>query len=302
MVSEELNKQGFWSRIYLDESNTVTAIIFSHPDSLAYLKSYPEVLIMNCTYRTKKYKMPLLDIVSIDARQKTFCVAFAFLSGEEEDDFNWALSRLRSLFDEHEIGLPSVILTDRQLALMNAAGSLDCFPDSVLLLCIWHVNTTVLSNCMNAFTKGKKNPHGMEEWNEFYRLWKEIKFSTTEEIYHERLHKFRERYEASYLTEIGYLMTTWLNPHKEKFVRAWTDQWLHFDQYVTSRSEGIHQLVKSDLGGSQGDLFEAWRVIRRVVINQLSEVRLNQAQQHSSMPKVRDSKTLYDNIRGWISH
>jgi hypothetical protein len=95
-LAEELNKQGFWSHICLDESDTVTAVIFSHPDSLAYLEAYPEVLIMDCTYKTNKYRMPLLDIVGVDACEKTFCVAFAFLSGEEEEDFKWALSRLPS--------------------------------------------------------------------------------------------------------------------------------------------------------------------------------------------------------------
>ncbi|RYC76812.1 hypothetical protein BFJ63_vAg20311 [Fusarium oxysporum f. sp. narcissi] len=41
--------------------------------------------------------MPLLDIVGVDACQRTFCIAFAFLSGEEEGDFTWALQALRSV-------------------------------------------------------------------------------------------------------------------------------------------------------------------------------------------------------------
>ncbi|KAF4336729.1 MULE transposase domain protein [Fusarium beomiforme] len=32
-------------------------------------------------------RMPLLDIVSVDATGSTFCIAFAYLSGEEEEDF-----------------------------------------------------------------------------------------------------------------------------------------------------------------------------------------------------------------------
>ncbi|KAG6990012.1 PKS-NRPS hybrid synthetase [Fusarium oxysporum f. sp. conglutinans] len=301
-LADELNKEGFWSRICLDDKGVVTAVIFAHPDSLLYVKSYPEVLIMDCTYKTNKYKMPLLDIVGIDACQKTFCVAFAFLSGEEEADFNWALTRLRSLFEEHGIGLPSVILTDRQLALMNAISSLTCFPEASLLLCIWHINKAVLSNCMPAFAKGRDHTEGIEEWREFYRLWQEIAYSKTKEAYNERLQKFRERYEADHLIEVGYIITIWLEPHKEKFVRAWTDQWLHFEQYATSRCEGIHHLVKSDMNSSQADLFEAWRVIKRVITNQLSEIQANQARQQVTTPNIQESMALYDNIRGWVSH
>ncbi|EGU84478.1 hypothetical protein FOXB_05007, partial [Fusarium oxysporum f. sp. conglutinans Fo5176] len=238
-LADELNKEGFWSHICLDDKGVVTAVIFAHPDSLSYVKSYPEVLIMDCTYKTNKYKMPLLDIVGIDACQKTFCVAFAFLSGEEEADFNWALTRLRSLFEEHGIGLPSVILTDRQLALMNAISSLTCFPEATLLLCIWHINKAVLSNCMPAFAKGRDHTEGIEEWKEFYRLWQEIAYSKTKEAYNERLQKFRERYEADHLIEVGYIITIWLEPHKEKFVRAWTDQWLHFEQLTSLRPGGL---------------------------------------------------------------
>ncbi|OAQ63774.1 mutator-like element transposase [Purpureocillium lilacinum] len=41
--------------------------------------------------------MPLLDMIGVDAYQRSFCIAFAFLSGEAEEDFIWALDRLRSI-------------------------------------------------------------------------------------------------------------------------------------------------------------------------------------------------------------
>jgi hypothetical protein len=132
-LANELDNEGFWSRMRLDEQNKVTAVFFAHPKSLAYLKSYPDLLILDCTYKTNKYKMPLLDIVGVDACQRSFCVAFAFLSGEEEADYNWALERLRSMYELCGATSPSVILTDRCLACMNAVAT--CFPQAVSLLC-----------------------------------------------------------------------------------------------------------------------------------------------------------------------
>jgi len=90
--------------------------------------------------------MPLLDMVGVDACQRSFCIAFAFLAGETEDDYSWALEHLRSLY-QHE--LPQVILTDRCLAAMNAATT--WFPTSAALLCIWHANKAVLQYCQPAF-------------------------------------------------------------------------------------------------------------------------------------------------------
>jgi hypothetical protein len=54
---------------------------------LAYLQAYPDLLFLDCTYKTNKYGMPLLDIIGVDACQRSFCIAFAFLSGEAEEDY-----------------------------------------------------------------------------------------------------------------------------------------------------------------------------------------------------------------------
>ena len=56
--------------------------------------------------------MPLLDMIGVDATQRSFCIAFAFLSGEAEKDYIWALERLRTLYKQCGGVLPSVILTD----------------------------------------------------------------------------------------------------------------------------------------------------------------------------------------------
>jgi hypothetical protein len=86
-LSTQLQSKGFWSHIRLKEGR-VTAVLFAHPKSLAYLKSYTEVLILDCTYKTNKYKMPLLNAIGVDACQRSFCIAFAFLSSKEESDYN----------------------------------------------------------------------------------------------------------------------------------------------------------------------------------------------------------------------
>jgi hypothetical protein len=150
-LANALDKQGFWNRMQMNEDNRVTAIFFAHPRSMGYLKSYPDLLIIDCTYKTNKYKMPLLDIIGVDALQRSFCVAFAFLSGEEETDYDWALSRLRDLYKICGARLPSVILTDRCLACMSAIQT--WFPEAESLLCVWHANKAVIRYCLAGFTQ-----------------------------------------------------------------------------------------------------------------------------------------------------
>ena len=195
-------------------------------------------MLLDCTYKTNKYKMPLLDIVGVDACQRSFCIAFAFLSGEDEGDYMWALKRLRSLYDTCNARLPSVISTDRWLACMNAAAA--CFPTSTSLLCRWHANKAVLQHCRPAFRSSRQavTQEEADAWDEFYRFWHSIMSSSDEETFIERLQKFEGQYATDYLQEVGYIRTTWLDPYKEKLVKAWVDQYPHFGNVVTSRVEG----------------------------------------------------------------
>ena len=86
-LANQLEEEGFWSRVQYGPERHVTAVLFAHPDSLVYLRAYPEVLLLNCTYKTNKYSMPLLDIIGVNTTGRSFYIAFAFLSGETEEDY-----------------------------------------------------------------------------------------------------------------------------------------------------------------------------------------------------------------------
>ena len=57
---------------------------------------------------------------------------------------------------------PSVIVSDRELALMNAIHIV--FPRTMNLLCIWHIEKNVLRNCKGHFEKE-------EDWFTFFYLF-----------------------------------------------------------------------------------------------------------------------------------
>lgn len=148
-----------------------------------------------------------------------------FLSGETEDDYIWALERLRSLYEQCNTTLPSVVLTDRCLAAINAASTI--FPSTTTLLCLWHANKAVLARCQPAFPE-------QERWKEFYNSWHSNISSPTEEGYTKRLAEFQRRYVPQHPDEVGYVKATWLIPFKEKLVRAWVDKSSHFGNTATS--------------------------------------------------------------------
>ena len=120
-------------------------------------------------------------------------------------------------------------------------------------------------------------------------------------VFQERVQQFEQQYIPDHIEEVAYIKDNWLDPYKEKLVKAWVDQHTHFGNVVTSRVEGIHALLKSHLKKSTLDLFEAWRAIKHALLNQLSELQSNQAKQQIRIP-LEFSNELYSTIRGWVSH
>src|SRR5438045_8616186 len=82
----------------IDTIGRVTHLFFAHPKSVDLLTKYPDVLLLDCTYRTNKFKMPLLNIVSNTCLDSNFHAAFCFLAKEEEGDYVWAMEQLKELF------------------------------------------------------------------------------------------------------------------------------------------------------------------------------------------------------------
>ena len=82
--------------------------VWAHPVSLDL--SY--VLIMDCTYKTNRYHLPLLEIVGVTSTDLTLSTAFTYLQFEQANNYTWPLDILRILMDES--ALPLVIVTYRE--------------------------------------------------------------------------------------------------------------------------------------------------------------------------------------------
>lgn len=61
-LSERKNKE--WHRSCY-ETEIVKDLLWAHPVSIDLLHAFPRVLLMDCTYKTNRYRFPLLQIVGI---------------------------------------------------------------------------------------------------------------------------------------------------------------------------------------------------------------------------------------------
>jgi hypothetical protein len=106
------------------------------PESIKHLTQNPNVLLMDATYKTNWFNMPLVDTVGIDNCNRTFFVSFAFMSSEADADYEWSVQCNLKLYQLHmtTIDGPSIIATDAEPALIKAVHKK--FPKAVALLCL----------------------------------------------------------------------------------------------------------------------------------------------------------------------
>lgn len=250
-----LKKQGYVHESRANETtNELEDLFFAHPKSLELWRAFPHVVLIDATYKTNRYQVSLVEIVGVTSTNMTFCIAFVFMHKQKESNYIWALNRLKSTID---CICPRVIVTDRELALMNACKIV--FPDAKQLLCRWHIYQSILKNCRPLILD-------LQTWNSFYQVWMKLVDSPTKEWYEYNLAGL-EAILFYYRGVVDYLNEVWLTPYKEMFVSAWTEN-LNLGSHTSNQAERQHFKLKLYLESTQSDLQTSIYYIHQVIQSQ----------------------------------
>ncbi|GKD86839.1 FAR1-related sequence 5-like protein [Tanacetum coccineum] len=114
---EELEKGGFSHDVDHDSEGRITRLFIIHPLSLKLARIFSNVFVMDFTYKTNKYKMPLFDIIGVSCFNTSFYSGFVFLKKEDKDSYVWDLKVFKKFLGH--ASQPAVIISDRELALLN---------------------------------------------------------------------------------------------------------------------------------------------------------------------------------------
>ncbi|KAJ9560030.1 hypothetical protein OSB04_005190 [Centaurea solstitialis] len=283
----------FHEKSYVYESrvnhstNELENLFFAHPKSLELWHAFPHVVLIDATYQTNRYSLPILEIVGVTPTNKTFCIAFVLMHKEDEPSYTWALSCFKSLMDE--CILPRVIVTDRDLALMKACNVL--FPDAKKLLCTLHI--------WNNIFKRRKTVRSKSTWNSFNKAWTTLVASQTEDAYKLNLAQL-EVILLDYSGFFAYLNKVWLTPYKEMFVHCWTDKYLNFGNHTTNRVESQHAKLKRYLDSSKSDLETTVTYIHQVIQSQVTSIKAS-VEQSKIVFRHRFKDLHFDELRGFVS-
>lgn len=98
---------------------------------------------------------------------------------------------------------------------------------------------------------------------------------------------------------LTYVTRTWL-PRKERFVKAWTKQHLHFGNVVASKAEGAHSILQKHLEVCRGILYKAQKKIYLVIEIQFHDVKTSHSIERVCVPYLYNI-LFFLNI-GHVSH
>lgn len=286
-----------------DNQNHVTSLTIAPKTGLDLLRRNPDVLLLDATYKTNCHNMPMFNACGVTSGNKTFNWAVTFLSGERESHYNVALSAMASILKDEGIQPPGLIVSDRELALLNAFNKSSFWKLIPHLLCKWHVNMNVLAKTRRFFPPAVKQPNGKHyrhpRFQEFLKEWNALLAANTEESFTSTLASFKDpgRHPGE---AVAYAVKTWIDPWKEKLVAYWVNQIPHMGHVTTSAVESSHSTIKKYLISSKADLKSVFSRLCLFWKNQRSNLDVDVAQ-GSNKVRTDLNSVVYNWIRGQIS-
>ncbi|KUF93665.1 hypothetical protein AM588_10007297 [Phytophthora nicotianae] len=237
------------------ETQRLKYLLWAHPATASLYKVNSDILVMDCTYKSNKFDLPLLNVISLTGMDTVIPVCQAWIPGEKKQDYTWALNMLRLLILEYDVPEPRIISHDRDQALMNPLALV--FSDVPTILCRWHMNKNVLSKVREVLGKvAVENPApGQSKYSNslatdkfmalFYRT---IDLETEEDF----------RANKAALAESNAQLAAYLSEHwwkyEDKIVKVRTNRFMHFGVRDTSTVEGTHAQCKRWIKSTRGDL------------------------------------------------
>jgi hypothetical protein len=82
-----LATEGWKFEFKQDSEGHTMFLMFAHRESIEFANRYNRVFVLDCTYKTNRYHMPLLHIVGVSSSNATFSVAMCFMHNEATESY-----------------------------------------------------------------------------------------------------------------------------------------------------------------------------------------------------------------------
>ena len=83
------------------EKRFLVSLIWAHKSAIDLAPKFPEIVILDATYKTNKHRMPFVNVVGTGnigyPSLKTFCIAGGWVSRETNETYAWVIEKLRDV-------------------------------------------------------------------------------------------------------------------------------------------------------------------------------------------------------------
>jgi hypothetical protein len=142
-------KETNWSYdVKVKDDGVVQNLFFAHPGSIHLTRINHHVALLDSTYKTNRYQLPLLHVIGQSASNWLFSIAFCFLACKDSDSYIWVINNLTKHVWRLQ-RIPKVFITNCNNALRGALA--EVFPCSQANLCTWHINKNITTNVKKYF-------------------------------------------------------------------------------------------------------------------------------------------------------
>lgn len=136
-----LQAEGLNHTVKYNTDGKVDAVFWTYPWCELMWKRFPEVLGIDNTYKTNRFKMYLFQVTGVTDQKSVANFGFGLINNEKEEGFLWLCTQLEAIRMKLNIAAPAVMITDKETALRNAICIV--FPYTQLQLCVYHINANV---------------------------------------------------------------------------------------------------------------------------------------------------------------
>jgi MULE transposase domain len=238
LLREVRNNPDFVCQAGKGHENRLSWFTFANRQAMERYQSLNFVLLMDSTYKTNRFNMPLLIISAVNPFGTSYIIACCLMQNETAESYEFALQSFVQLFEPLTVEV-STIITDQDFSLKKAIEVV--FPKAAHQLCWWHLEANVRKNfATNA-----------DLCSQFSRFMYAPTVDEAETL-------FVDMYKEGSLREKAYLKR--LYDIKDKFVLAWISCNRNMGIRSTQRAESINHVFKKTLHKTNAPLVELFDV------------------------------------------
>lgn len=218
-------------RVYTNNEGVMEGLFFQDSRMKRYFALYPEVLIVDATYKLNDRQMPVMLSLIIDGNGESQLIAIYVIRSENYE----VVTKMFEYFIESnaKAGSIDVIIADKSFADRKALQT--CFPQAKLQICIFHV--------LQAFERevtNRKREISTEQRKEALAILKNMVYAKTSTAYHELRKKLLS---LNYEKVSDYFDSNW-HECRHQWAACYTDENFNILNRTSNRVESMNHKLK----------------------------------------------------------